>query len=262
VKGRPTPVRRRSVSDKHKVGRFLRHYDPSQLWFQLQEIVEERTYLRHGVRAREGDVIFDVGANVGVAAVFFALKCRAGLVHSFEPVAPLYELLRENVAPFPVCVPHGYGLSSAAGEVSITYYPAAAAMSGLFADPDADRAHVRTVLLNRGLSEEEAEESLDGRYEAETLTCELRTLSSVLRETGLDRVDLLKIDVERSEMEVLRGLGDEDWPLIRQVVVEVHGEDTRGQIAKELDRRGFRVVIEQEPVMRGTDVQVAYATRP
>jgi hypothetical protein len=61
--------------------RALRHHDPQQLWFQLNEIVRERVYLRHGVSVREA-VVLDVGANVGVAAAFFAAECRAGLVHS------------------------------------------------------------------------------------------------------------------------------------------------------------------------------------
>jgi FkbM family methyltransferase len=249
------------VSGREKPARGLRHYDPSQLWFQLEEIVEERTYLRHGVTVREGDVVLDVGANVGVAAVFFAAECHAKLVHSFEPVGPLFDLLRENVAPYPACVPHPYGLGATSGEVPITYYPAAAAMSGLHADPDADRALVRTAMLNYGLSEQQVEASLEGRYRTETLTCELRTLSSVLREEQLDRVDLLKIDVERAELEVLHGILEEDWPVIGQIVAEVHDEGRRKLIAEELVRRGFRLVAEQEPMMRGTDVYVIYATR-
>jgi 31-O-methyltransferase len=250
------------ASAKHNIARALRHHDPSQLWFQLEEIVEQRSYLRHGVRIRDGDVVLDVGANVGVAAIFFASECRAGLVHSFEPVAPLFELLRENVAPFSACVPHAYGLGSKPEQARITYYPGAAAMSGLHADPEADRNLVRTVMLNSGVAEQEAEETLEGRYRAESLTCELRTLSSVLREQELDHVDLLKIDVERAELDVLRGLQDEDWPLIRQIVVEVHDQGGRGGlVAKELRRRGFRLAVEQEPLMQGTDVHVVYATR-
>ena len=50
----------------------LQHPDPQQLWFQITEIFGERTYLQHGVRVAEDDVVFDVGANAGVAAVFFA----------------------------------------------------------------------------------------------------------------------------------------------------------------------------------------------
>lgn len=244
------------------LGQLLRHYDRSQLWFQLAEIVGQRTYLRHGVSVQEGDVVLDVGGNVGVAAAFFASDCGAGLVHSFEPVAPIFTLLQENLRQFSACVAHNYGLSSTAGQASITYYPNAAAMSGLYADPGDDRGRVRRVLVNTGMSEEEADQQLDGLYEAVALTCELRTLSTVLREESLTKVDLLKLDVEKAELDVLRGVDDSDWPRIKQVVAEVHDEGgRRAAISEMLTKRGFSVTTEQEAMWRGTGIHMLYATR-
>jgi 31-O-methyltransferase len=244
------------------LAQMLRHPDPSQLFFQVAEIAGDRTYLQNGVQVGEGDVVLDVGANVGVAAAFFAAHCGAKLVHSFEPVHPVFEVLRENLESLPACRVHNYGLSSAAGQATITYYPGAAAMSGLYADPSRDRELVRTVLLNRGLSDEEAEERLAGRYEPQVLECELRTLSSFLRDEGMLHVDLLKIDVERAELDVLGGIDETDWPKIEQVVIEVHDDGGRRvSIAESLTSRGFRVAGEQEAAMRGTCVQMLYATR-
>jgi FkbM family methyltransferase len=244
------------------IWRALHHYDPSQLPFQVEEIVEQRTYLRNGIRVGERDVVLDVGANVGVAALFFATECGASPVHCFEPVAPLFELLCENVAGFPACFPHRYGLGSRSGPAQISYYPAAASMSGLYADPEADRAVVRTAMRNAGASPDEIDPRLEGRYRRETLRCELRTVSSVLPELELEHVDLLKIDVEGAELDVLEGIRDEDWPLIRQAVIEVHDRGERGSaVADRLRDRGFRLTVEQEPLMRGTDVHLVYATR-
>jgi FkbM family methyltransferase len=239
----------------------LSHYDPSQLPFQISEIVGDQTYLRHGVAVREGDVVLDVGANVGVAARFFAACCGAGVVHCFEPVGPICELLRENVRDLGACTVHELGLSSTSGPASITYYPGAAAMSGLYADPGRDRALVATVLANLGYSQAEAEERLEGGYEPRTLRCELRTLSSFLREAGLAGVDLLKIDVERAELDVLEGIEEADWPKIAQLAIEVHDSDRRQRIERLLTARGFQVAVDQEPAMRGTGVLMLYATR-
>lgn len=244
------------------VGSLLHHDDRSQLLFQLTEIVGERTYLRHGVEVREGDVVLDVGANVGVASVFFASECRAALVHSFEPVRPIFEILRENLRPFASCVPHRYGLSSSSRRASIVYYPRADAMSGLYADPELDRAMVRRALLNRGATEEEADTSLEGRHDAVELSCELRPLSRVFREESLPDVDLLKIDVERAELDVIEGIGEANWPRIKQVVAEVHDEDGRCEaIANTLAKRGFAITTDQDPTMRGTPVRMLYARR-
>jgi FkbM family methyltransferase len=113
-----------------------------------------RTY--SGVEVPEGDVVLDVGANVGVAAAFFASECSAGLVHSFEPVTPIFRMLNANLRHFPACVGHNYGLSSFSRRAAITFYPNADAMSGLYADANDDGARVRTYMLNHGMSAEEA----------------------------------------------------------------------------------------------------------
>jgi hypothetical protein len=68
-----------------------------------------------------------------------------------EPVPPRAALLRENVAALPACVVHEHALSHAPGRLPLTYYPGAAAMSGLYADPRRDAALVRTVLVNSGV---------------------------------------------------------------------------------------------------------------
>jgi FkbM family methyltransferase len=120
---------------------MLHHPDPSQLIFQVSEIAGDETYLRHGVTVGKGNIVIDVGANVGVAAAFFAVICEAGFVHCFEPVEPVFRVLCENVGHLSACVLHQEGLSSRDGSASITYYPGAAAMSGLYADPMRDREH-------------------------------------------------------------------------------------------------------------------------
>jgi len=78
-------------------------------------------------------------------------------------------------------------------------------------------------------------------------TCKVRTLSDVIREHDVQRIDVLKIDVEGSEWEVLAGLEPALWPRVRQVVVEVHDVDGRvEQIADLLRTRGFAAHIDQE----------------
>jgi FkbM family methyltransferase len=230
--------------------------------FQVKEVAGDLTYLRHGITVGPGDVVLDVGANVGVAAVFFATQCGAKLVHSFEPVPPTYELLRANVADLPACRPHPQGVSSAPGRALITYYPRASAMSGLYADPERDRALLRAALVNLGATLHDAEARVADTYQAETFECEVLTLSSFLHDEQLDRVDLLKIDVERAELDVLAGLADDDWRTIRQIVMEVHDAESLSRISGLLADRGFGVVTEQDDALRGTAVHVLYAKRP
>ena len=54
-------------------------------------------------------------------------------------------------------------------------------------------------------------ELIDERLRAKSFTTELRTLSGVVAEQGLERIDLLKINVEKSELDVLQGISPGDW---------------------------------------------------
>ena len=238
----------------------LRHYDPPQLAFQLGEIVQRRTYLQHGVEVRNGDTVLDVGGNVGVAAAFFAHVCGARAVHSFEPVAPLYALLCENLRRFPACTAHPYGLAAKTGTAQITFYPEAAGMSGLYADQERDMTLLRCAMTNLGLGEAEAAARVAVANSLD-MTCDLRTLSEVLRELGIARVDLLKVDVEHAELDVLLGIEDRDWPNLRQIVAEVHEDAHATEIDRLLRARGFDVAWEQDREFVDTPIRLVFATR-
>ncbi|WP_284678942.1 FkbM family methyltransferase [Frankia sp. AgKG'84/4] len=90
-----------------------------------------------------------------------------------------------------------------------------------------------------------------------------KTLSTVLRETGVDRVDLLKIDAEGSEAEILEGIEDGHWKRFHQIVIEVHGRGGgRDFLAGLLEDRGFHVILDrQESLLRDTDLSTLFARR-
>jgi hypothetical protein len=93
--------------------------------------------------------------------------------------------------------------------------------------------------------------------------CEMRTLSEVVSEYGVGRIDLLKVDVEKTELDVLHGIDREDWPKIRQVVVEVHDLDRRVETTTNLlTAAGLRSIsVEQAPTLKDTNIYTIFATR-
>jgi hypothetical protein len=100
-------------------------------------------------------------------------------------------------------------------------------------------------------------------FVTEKVECSLRTLSEVVHEQEVARIDLLKVDVEKAELDVLEGIDAADWPIIRQVVVEVHDHDGRlARVRELLLEHGFAtIVVEQEPLFRGTEIYNLYALR-
>ncbi|HEX2252152.1 MAG TPA: amino acid adenylation domain-containing protein, partial [Thermoanaerobaculia bacterium] len=234
------------------------------------EIYRDPTYLRGGVRLPDDAVVVDVGANIGLFSLFVHQHCERPRVIACEPIPPIFDRLVENVERYGLGVElHECGVGARPGSMEFTFYPQWTGMSGSYAERSEDEAVTRAVLANRadGLGEH-ADELLAGRFEKETFRCRVRTLSELLAETGAERVDLLKIDVEKAELDVLDGLAEEDWPRIRQVVMEVHdvadgsGRGGGGRLARvvaRLEAHGFRVTVEQDHRLVGTDMWNLYA---
>ncbi|CAM9987276.1 unnamed protein product [Ectocarpus fasciculatus] len=66
-----------------------------------------------------------------------------------------------------------------------------------------------------------------------------------MADLGVDKIDLLKIDVEGAELDVLLGIEQQDWPKIKQVVAEVHPVGDRVTRIRELLRRhGYDVSVQ------------------
>jgi 31-O-methyltransferase len=123
-----------------------------------------------------------------------------------------------------------------------------------------DAAQLRRMLRNLGLSPSRVERNLQAASRVVDVPCELRSLASVIAETGVDRIDYLKLDVEGSEVGVLRGLGADGWPLVRQVCAEVHGDAPLRAVLDLLGAHRFRVSVHQDAVFRGTEVRMVTAT--
>jgi len=260
-------------------GLTVAHRNRNETEYLYQEIFADRCYARHGIELPEGACVFDVGANIGMFSLFVLQECRRPRIYAFEPLPPLFETLRLNrdlhgpeIRLFP------FGLSEVEHVERFTFYPRYTMMSGqsAYARPEAEVEVVKRFLENQlatGVDEaaelmEEAEELLEGRFEAEVVEARLRRLSDVLLEEGVEHVDLLKIDVQRAELDVLRGIDEDDWGKIDQVVMELHDDPETesagrvGEVTDLLEGLGFSVVVEQDELLRETDRYNLYAVRP
>jgi FkbM family methyltransferase len=231
--------------------------------FVHNEVFVARCYLQHGIELRDGDCVFDVGANIGLASVFFHRERRGVRIFAFEPSPVACECLRGNIEL------HGAdarvfecGLSAAPGTAEFTFYPANSVMSGFHADLETDRGLTKTFMLNSGFTERGADRLLGFKFQKVTFSCRLRTLSEIIDEERVARIDLLKLDVEKSEAEVLAGIRDEHWDRIRQAVIEVHDDQGRlDAIRGLLARHGFTATAGQEPQLKGTPLFTVFASR-
>ncbi|MEH1779536.1 MAG: amino acid adenylation domain-containing protein [Nostoc sp.] len=253
-------------------GMAITYLNKQETEFSYQEIFTDQVYLQHGIIISEGDCIFDVGANIGLFTLFIGQQYPNSVIYAFEPIPAVFEALRINTALYGLNVKlFNCGLASELKTETFTYYPQLSLISGRFVDGEEERAVVKSFLLNQqsvtedntALSMEIIDELLEARLTSEQVTCQLKTLSDVIREHQLERIDLLKVDVEKSELDVLAGIEEEDWSKIRQLVVEVH--DTNGrltQLTNLLEQRGYHVTVEQDRLLAQTWLYNVYAVRP
>ncbi|MGH7617644.1 MAG: amino acid adenylation domain-containing protein, partial [Gemmatimonadaceae bacterium] len=255
-------------------GRFVCGVNRAETEYLFTEIFAERRYLRHGITLAPGACVFDIGANIGLFSLFAAEAVSSLQLYAFEPMPPVFAALRTNVQAYGASAGFAarlfdHGLGAEEGVLEFRYYNHATMLSGRACDDTAPDVVRRFV--EHQAAETLADEQVDaGQFEAvlaerlrfETLTRPIRPLSAVIRDQGVERIDLLKIDVERAELDVLRGIAADDWPKIQQVVVEVH--DQAGRVATVttlLEAQGFTVVCEQSAELRGTELFSLYARR-
>lgn len=142
-------------------------YEP-EVMRGLQEMLEK------------GHVFFDIGVNIGWYALSIAKRFPEVTVHAFEPIAPIYRELVKNVEEnglFNIHC-HNFGFSTE-DKIEPFYY-----------DPNYS-TRTSTVNLSEG--------------PIQTIPGELKRLDDIVSKIGVNRLDLMKCDVEGAELFVFRG---------------------------------------------------------
>jgi len=147
-------------------------------------------------------LIVDIGANIGAAAMQFLGAYPLAVIHCFEPSSEAFELLEMNTAGLGRVFRHEYGISSSDGECRLYIGKECLSGSSLY---------------------------LNGKTSSRSEKVKVRRASDVFRELNLTGCDILKIDTEGSELPIIRDLGS----LLSgpdALYVEYHSENDRIEI--------------------------------
>jgi FkbM family methyltransferase len=236
-----------------------------------EDIFEKQVYLQHGITLNEGDCVFDVGANIGLFTLFVSQNYRDVALYSFEPAPPLFEILSANASwHAPAARLFNCGLSSESRDAAFTFYPNSSGMSSFYGDEREEKEVLRSIMrnqLDQGMAGmkaviEYADDILEERLKHQTFTCHLETLSNIIREQQVERIDLLKIDVQKCELEVVQGIDEDHWQIIKQIVIEVHDFDGRlEEIMAQLKSHDYQVTVKQDQMYKGSLMYNLYAVR-
>ena len=157
--------------------------------FDLQSNGEE-WYLRQlGQRSGEVRCVFDVGANVGDWLLLCRRYSPQAVVHAFEIAPPTYEKLQKNTVHLPDVIRNPMGVSDKNAEIEIFYSPIEDGLTTAFKEHLAD------------------EYRMVGQKPVHPQSIQAKVIrgDDYVREHGIQKIDILKIDVEGMEEAVLRG---------------------------------------------------------
>jgi FkbM family methyltransferase len=212
------------------------HTTPEETGLIYNEVMVQQEYFRYGLSVMGAHCVFDVGANIGMFTLAVKMKAPQAAVYAFEAIKDTCQVLEKNVQLHNYSDVHAYNVAIGSldgGERLFTYYPNMAGNST--ADPGLKNG-VRPVM-----DQLFGKEWADYMYESETRVVKVRSLASVILEQRISSIDYLKIDVEGDEMEVLGGIEEEQWPMIRQAAVEAHNDQLRKQVSEYLASRNFEI---------------------
>ena len=242
----------------------------SEARFLHQEIFRDGVYLGDGIELPDGACVFDVGANIGLFTLHTALNVPGARIHAFEPMPQVFDVLRHNIDLYGInAVPHAYALGATADEhAQFTFYPHVSLISGRYADADADASMLRDFVRDElgadsPITDAALSSLVTDRLTSQQVTVPITTLSRVIEEQGVDRISLLKIDVEKSEADVLAGIADHHWPIIDRIVLEVHDLDGRLEAVQTLlAARGYTVTADRDEHSGMSDLYNVHAIAP
>jgi FkbM family methyltransferase len=172
----------------------------------------------------EGALCIDVGANIGSTALAWVRISRVRKIFAFEPHPDTYRRLLRNTelnGATGIIIPRQIAVGDKDGQVRV------------FISKEGSMA------MRPGIY----------KWQGSEISCPLITLDTFIKMEHIVSIDILKIDIEGSEVEALLG-SSETLEITKRIVLEYHSVELRDQCKRLLSDHGFQL-IERAPLLFG-----------
>lgn len=162
---------------------------------------------------KNNKIILDCGAHIGTSAVFFQLLNPKSKIYCFEPDKSSFELLKDNLKLNEInSRVYNYAISNKKGAIKFQSN------------------------LNCSVGSRVGEQGQD---------VQSRDLDSLMKEIKINKIDLLKLDIEGEELKVLKKLSHPEK--IKNFTCEVHSQYYPPSELKQLiEKKGFKIYPDAE----------------
>ncbi len=251
-------------------GRCIAQYNEPETTHLYKDIFIYKTCDQSFIRYSQGGVIVDVGANIGLFSLYARDRSPDAKIIAIEPSLKLVEALGKNreLISGDFTIIHSAVLNNAS-TATLTYYPYLTGMSTVYPKEEENRDLFSAIIqqqerLNKTepIDKQALQDIIEQRFSAVQEEVPARSLSSIFKELSLQKIDLLKIDVQRSEESVLASIEQEDWQKIQQMVIELHDiGSTLQRILELLTANNFKCEVSPHPMHPESVVKMLYASR-
>lgn len=191
--------------------------------FLFQEIWLDKVYSPAGYEIKPGDIVFDIGGNIGVFALYAATQAPNVKVYSYEPFPENAAFFEKNLKESQL--------------KNINFNNLAVATD----------AGERTLEVNDSWIKHTLSDTSGGKQIENGITVKCVSLDEAMKE--FDRCDLLKLDCEGSEYEILYAGSTETIGKIKKIVGEYHNLDNEVRNGESLrlflEKNSFQIDIYQ-----------------
>lgn len=239
-------------------GSYVYHLNTHETKMIFQEIFIDDIYFKHNLKLPKKPYIFDIGANIGLFTIKAKIKYPNSNIFSFEPSPELHKLLFLNTKGFNSTVKtFRCGISDHNKKVSFYYFPDYSIMSSFFQKTIKDEQTIQAGIKNSSKTSNKNSKIISKRLleNFEQLNCQTISLSYFIKEKKISKIDLLKIDAEKSEIDILKGIASKDWKKIKNIIIESHTQDNLKFILALLKEKGYKIKVHQETSFKSTKVK-------
>jgi FkbM family methyltransferase len=161
-------------------------------------------------------VVYDLGANIGIASLRFATLYPDARFYGFEPVLSNHEVCALNYQNLPKARAFPWAVGSRTE------------MTAFECNEDPRGGHLQATPINPHLQRRKQ------------INVQVYSIADLVRVQKLEPPEFLKIDVEGAELEVLKGMG-QVADSVKRMFVETHGASLKVDCVKWMQEHGFQI---------------------
>lgn len=174
-------------------------------------------YSNSKISIHDEDIIIDIGAHIGLFALYVAQFCKNGKIFCIEPDPENFKLLEQNIKENQILNAFIFNIAISKNSFKINLY-------------QSDDKSGHSIILPSSKS----------------IKVESTTLNDFLCKSKISHCSILKLDCEGAEYEIIESLSKENFQIFQNIILEYHFLDSKPNLIinliKQLENNSFTIV--------------------